>query len=221
MAIALWGMAAHSAWSQDNKALRDSLRQAINQMEYHPDSTDLRLRKAGINLMLEEWESAKSEYDYILQRNPNNLAALYFRAFANEKLHRYNFARLDYENLLAMVPGNFEARLGLALLNQKDKHYTDAYNQINQLVSQFPDSAVVYAARAGIEMERQMLEPAEYDYSEAIKRDPLNTDYRLARAEARIRLRRFDEARSDLDTLVKHGIARGALTEYYQRLGKK
>ena len=76
----LWILSEPTAFAQDHKALRDSLRRATNEMEYHPQSVDLRLKKAGINLMLEEWENAKNEYDYILKREPNNLAALYFRA---------------------------------------------------------------------------------------------------------------------------------------------
>lgn len=78
--------------------------------------------------MLEQWSFARDEYDYILLREPDNIAALYYRAFVNEKLGRLNFARLDYENLLKRVPGNFEAQLGLALLNEKDHHYTEAFN---------------------------------------------------------------------------------------------
>lgn len=56
-----------------------------------------------------------------------------------------------------LVPGNFEGQLGLALLNQKSKHFTEAFDQINSLVNQYPDSAVVYAARGGIEKERGWL----------------------------------------------------------------
>ena len=119
------------------------------------------------------------------------------------------------------MPEHFEAQLGLALLNHKDKHYTEAYNQINHLVSLYPDSAIVYAARAGMEKERKMMEPAEYDYGEAIRLDPQNADYRLARAELRIEMRRFVDAREDLDELVKQGVNYATLTEYYQRLGKK
>ena len=66
-----------------------------------------------------------------------------------------------------------------------------------------------------------MMEPADYDYGEAIRLDPQNADYRLARAELRIEMRRFVDAREDLDELVKQGVNHATLTEYYQRLGKK
>lgn len=204
----------------DRAALRDSLKAATERLSYHPDSVDLQLRKASWNMQLEEWTYAKNEYDAVLARQPYNLAALYYRAYANTQLHRYSFARLDYEAILRVVPGNFEARLGLALLNQKDQHYTEALDGINALVSACPDSAVAWAARAGIEKERGLSELAEYDYGEALRRDPGNTDWLLARADLRLKLSRYDEARSDLDRLVALGTPRAALKDMYTRVKK-
>ena len=152
-----------------------------------------------------------------MRRDPNNLAALFYRAFVNEQQKRYKFARLDYEHLLSLVPGNFEATLGLALLNQKDSHYTEALDMINLLVTQHPDSAVAYAARGGMEVERKMYGPAEYDYSKAIELKPLNTDFRLNRANVRILMKRKKEAREDLDAMVKLGVPRAKLIEWYRK----
>lgn len=205
------------ATAQTNVALRDSLKAATDKLEYYPDSVDLRLRKAAYNLQLEQWQYALDEYNYILRRNPNDVSALFHRAYANEKLHRDNFARLDYESLLAIVPGHFEGQLGLALLNQKTKRFTDALDQINRLVGQYPDSAVAYAARAGIEREQGMAALAVFDYGEAIKRDPENTDYRIDRADALIADKKKDEARRELDRLVSMGIPRASLDDFYKR----
>ena len=198
--------------------LRDSLALATRTLACHPDSTDLRLRKAAWNMQLDEWQYAKDEYDYVLAKQPTNIAALYYRAYCNERLHRYNFARLDYQNLLIIIPGNFEARLGLALLDQKDSHYTEALDGINRLVAAFPDSALAWAARAGIEEEQHMLELAEYDYGEALKRDKGNTHYLLNRADIRIRLKKYSEARNDLNNIVRSGTPKAALKEWYDKL---
>ena len=195
-----------TAFAQDRSALRDSLSAAVDRLGYYPDSTDLRLRKASWNIELGQWQYAKDEYDYVLKREPRNIAALFYRAFVNEKMKRYGFARLDYETLLSVVPGNFEGRLGLALLNQKDHHYTEALDNINILVSQYPDSAVAYAARGGMEAERNMLDLAEYDFGKAIELAPDNTEYRLNRVDVRLRMKRKDEAREDLDEMVKRGV---------------
>ena len=203
--------------AQSYQALRDSLSAATETLSYKPDSLDLRLKKASWNVLLEQWQYARDEYDYVLRRDPNNIAALFYRAYVNEKQHRYNFARLDYESLISIIPRHFEARLGLALLNQKDNHFTEAMDQINKLVDLYPDSAVAYAARAGMELERKMYDLAEFDYSKAIEIDPSNIDYRLGRVNVRIILKRKDEAREDLDALVKKGIPRANLAEFYQK----
>ncbi|WP_369808396.1 hypothetical protein [Prevotella sp. KH2C16] len=187
----------------------------------HPDSLDLRLQKAAWNLELQQWNEAKNEYDYVLNISPKNVAGLYYRAYVNEKLHRYSFARLDYESLLTLIPRNFEAQLGLALLNQKDLHYTEAYDQINNLIQQYPDSAIAYAARGGMEKERGMLDLAAFDYSEAIKRDHANLDYRLSYIDLLITLGREEEAREELSLLDKLGVARMNLIDFYKRLRKK
>lgn len=208
------------AMAQNNNPLRDSLKAASERLSFHPDSIDLRLKKAGWNIQLEEWQNAKIEYDIVLRHEPTNIAALYYRAFCNERLGRYNFARLDYQNVLTLVPGNFEARLGLALLNEKDKHYTEALDGINQLVTAYPDSAVAWAARAGIESERGMNELAEYDYGKALLLDPDNRDYLLARADLRIKLLSYTDAKQDLDRLVQLGTPRAALKEWYDKILK-
>jgi tetratricopeptide (TPR) repeat protein len=211
-------MAVAPIQAQSNyDALRDSLSKAADALAYHPDSIDLRLRKAAWNVELEQWQYALAEYDKVLAQDSRNVAALFYRAFVNQQLHRYNFARIDYEQLLQIIPGNFEARLGLALLNQKDKHHTKALDGINQLVAAHPDSAVAWAARAGIEEELNMLELAEYDYGKALDLDPGNADYLLARADIRIRLTRYDKARQDLDALVRLGTPRRALKKWYDK----
>lgn len=219
IAALLFALAPLAATAQATvNPLRDSLRAASETLSFFPDSIDLRLRKAAWNVELGEWQYAKDEYDRVLRRDPQNIAALYYRAYCNDRLNRYSFARLDYNNLLAIVPGHFEARLGLALLNEKDHRYTEALDGINQLVDACPDSAVVWAARAGMESERGMAELAEYDYGEALERDPGNKDYLLARADLRIKLKQYRQARADLDTLVRLGTPKAALKEWYDKV---
>ena len=203
--------------SQSYQELRDSLSAAIRQVEMYPDSIDLRLRKAGLNIELEQWQYARDEYDQVLSRDAANPAALFYRAYVNEKQGRYNFARVDYENLLKVIPDHFEGSIGLTLLNFKDNHKTEAFNMINQLTERNPDKAIVYAVRGGMEVDNKMLEPAEFDFSKAIELEPTNTDYILNRVNVRILLGRKTDACADLDKLVKLGVARAELKSYYNK----
>ena len=153
--------------------------------------------------------------------NNTNIAGLFYRAYVNEQLRRYNFARLDYQNLLVLVPGNFQAQLGLALLNQKDKHYTEAYDGINNLIEQYPDSATAFAARGGMEREKNQLELAEYDYAKAMQLDAQNSDYVINHLDLLILLDRKNEAYDDIERLQKMGFKSGQLQDFYARLRKK
>jgi len=206
-----------SVHAQTHKQLRDSLSDIVEALSFYPDSIDLRLQKAGLNIELEQWQYAKEEYDRILSVAPDNISALFYRAYVYTKQSRYNFARADYEHLLALVPAHFEASLGLALLNYDDNHFTEAFDGINKMAELFPDSSVVYAVRAGMEQGKKMFELAENDYSKAIELSPSNTDYRLSRANLRLLMRRKEDARADLDALVEMGIPRVGLQEYYER----
>lgn len=203
--------------AQTYDQLRDSLEQATDLLRKYPENVGLRLKKASWNLLLEQWNYAKEEYDAILERDPKNVAALYYRAYVHEKLLRYKYAKNDYLAMLAIVPGNFNGMLGLALLQQKDMRYTEAMNLANQLVELHPDSAVAYAARGGMEVERGMLDLAEYDYTKAIELAPDDTDFLINRVDVRIRMGKKKAAREDLDRAVKAGIPRPALAELYAR----
>ena len=205
------------AKAQTYNDLRDSLEVASAQLRKFPDNINLRLNKASWNMFLEQWDYAKEEYDKVLERDPKNVAALYYRAYVYEKQHKYKFARKDYETMLCIVPNNFNGQLGLALLCQKDMRSSEAMDRLNILIEQYPDSAVAYAARAGIETERGMNEVAEYDFSEAMRLDPSNSDYILNRADIRIKMGKKKQAREDLDRAVQMGVPRPALNEMYAR----
>ncbi|MBQ6202696.1 MAG: tetratricopeptide repeat protein [Prevotella sp.] len=209
------------SFGQSREQLRDELKEAAEALSFFPDSLDLRLKKAALNMQLEQWEYAKDEYDYVIRRDPNNVAGLYYRAYANEKLGRLSFARADYEAVLRIVPTHFEARLGLALVNQKDRHFTEAMDQINQLVESNPDNVLAIVARANMERERKLYSLAEFDFTRAMEMEPDNTDHLLNRADVRLLMGNYEEARSDLDLLVKKGIVKGSLKGFYDRLKKK
>ncbi len=206
-----------SVKAQQHNALRDSLKMATERLAYLPSDIDLRLRKASFNLQLEQWAYAKDEYDYILRQNPQNVAALFYRAYTNVKLHRNKFARLDYETMLSIVPGNFEGQLGLTILNQEDKHFTEALDMANRLVSQYPDSAVAYAARAGIEKEQGMVSLSLFDYEQALRLSPNSKDFRIDYIDALLQEKRNADARRELDYLVSQGESKASLSQFYNR----
>ncbi len=60
-----------------------------------------------------------------------------------------------------------------------------------------------------------MPELAEYDFGEAIRRDPDNADFYINRAEVRIDLGKKKEALSDLNHAVALGVQRADLATLF------
>ena len=211
----------YTGQAQDNQRWRDSLTVLNKQIAISPWSTDLHLRKAAANLELQQWQYAVDEYALILQREPHNPAALFYRAYANTHLRRYDLARNDYNDLLVIAPTHFEARLSLAVVLQLMGRRQDALDQLNQTVEQHADSAVVYAARANLERDMKQDEAALYDWQQAERLSPRDPLYVVSHVDLLLVLERREEARRVLDAAVTRGIPRGMLLEWYDKCRRK
>ena len=210
-------MAASTANAQTMKQWRDSLDVINKEITANPDSLNLQLSKAAVCLQLLEWSDAADVCGNILDKDKNNLTALFYRAYANNNLRRYELAKNDYERFLSMSPRNMEARLGLAYTYIKLGRPTEAFDEMNNLVEMYPDNSVVYAARAELEKDMKLYDTALFDFDEALKREPGNKDYTVSKVEILISLNRINEAKTALDTAVSHGVPRGLLREWYAK----
>lgn len=197
---------------------RDSLAAINSQIARLPWTTDLHLRKAAANLQLRQWQYAIDEYSLILQREPKNPAALFYRAYANTHLRRFDLARNDYRDLLVVYPHHFEARLSLAIVTQQMGHRQEALDELNLLVQHHPDSAVAYAARANVEREMKNDDAALYDWQRAEQLAPREAEYVVSHVDLLLVLERREEARRVLDTAVSRGIPRGVLRDWYEKV---
>ena len=201
----------------DSQRWRDSLTVLNRQIAESQWSTDLHLRKATANLELKQWEYAIDEYALVLQHEPRNPAALFYRAYANTHLRRFDLARNDLNDLLIMFPSHFEGRLSLAVVLQQQGHHQDALDQLNQAIEQHADSAVAYAARANLERVMKQDESGLYDWQRAEELSPRDPIYVVSHVDLLLVLERREEARRVLDAAVRRGIPRGMLQEWYQK----
>ena len=102
----------YAVQAQSNQEWRDSLNVLNQQIAQSPYSADMHMRKAAINLELQQWEFAVDEYKTVLQHDENNLTALFYRAYAYTHLRRYDLAKNDYNDILFNEPTHMEARIG-------------------------------------------------------------------------------------------------------------
>ncbi len=221
LAFGFWLLAAQNVYCQQPKAnsqkWRDSLTVLNQQIATQPWSTDLHLRKAAANLQLKQWQYAIDEYAQVLQKDPRNPAALFYRAYANTHLRRFDLARNDLNDLLIIAPNHFEARLSLAVILQQIGKKQEALDQLNQTIQQHADSAVAYAARANIERQLKQDDAALYDWERAEQLAPRDPTYVVSHVDLLLVLERRTEARKVLDAAVKRGIPRGMLLEWYEK----
>ena len=203
--------------AQNNQQWRDSLTVLNRMIDTQPWSTDLHLRKAAVNLELKQWQYAIDEYAMILQKEPHNPAALFYRAYANTHLRHFDLAKNDLNDLLIVVPNHFEARLSLAIVLQQLGRKQDALDNLNQLIQQHADSAVAYAARANLERQMKLDDAALYDWQRAEQLSPRDPTYVASHVDLLLVLERRKEARRVLDAAVKRGIPRGLLWEWYTK----
>lgn len=203
--------------AQTGQEWRDSLSVLGQAIERQPRNVELRLRKAAVNIELNQWDYAIDEYGRVLDIDSLNLTALYFRAYANAQQRRYALSVADYERFLSIMPKHFEAQLGLAMLTKKVSGQAATMEQFNRLVEQFPDSALAYAARAGYEVELQQLEPALYDWDEALRLAPDNLEFTVSKVDVLLALKRKHEAKSLLDEAIAKGAPRAALRDWLER----
>lgn len=216
--VAILGASAIQAQQlSDSQRWRDSLTILNRQIAETQWSTDLHLRKATANLELKQWEYAIDEYALVLQHEPRNPAALFYRAYANTHLRRFDLARNDLNDLLVMFPNHFEGRLSLAVVLQQQGHRQEALDQLNQVIEQHADSAVAYAARANLERAMKQDESALYDWQRAEQLSPRDPLYVVSHVDLLLVLERREEARRVLDAAVRRGIPRGMLHEWYQK----
>ena len=202
-----------SALAQSSSAWRDSLAVLNKAITANPQSTDLRLRKAAVNIELQQWDYAIEEYGRVLGIDANNLPALYYRAFAHNHLRHYDMARADYERFLQLLPRHFEARLGLAMTMRRQGKTRDVTDELNRLVQMFPDSAVAYAVRADFEQEQAQYDLALYDWDEALRLANGRQEYQLGKYGVLWAMRRYDEARWLGEQLLEAGVPNATLKQ--------
>ena len=162
--------------SLTQKEWRDSLSVLNRQIMSSQYSSDLYLRKAAVNLELEQWDYAIETYNDILKREPSNPAALFYRGYANGKQRRYELAANDYRSFLKVAPENVDGMFALAYILIKQGKNKEAMDNYNRIIEIFPDHSVAYASRAMLEAQDGFLDAALMDWDKAIEHDSKNID---------------------------------------------
>lgn len=170
-----------------------------------PQDKELRLDRAALLYRLGNEARALSDYNDVLDIQPENMEALQMRAHIYSGMRDVKKARADYETILRLEPLNEKAYIGLILLNDRNGRPREAMEQMDALIAVYPDHAVLYAIRGGMEQERKQYEAALADLSRAIEMEPTNADFYVSRATLYLDMRKRKQAMLDSRMAVKLG----------------
>lgn len=196
----------------------ESYRLALNMA---PMSVPILMNHATLSLEMGQNDKARADYSQVIELEPHNTEALLMRAYIYMQHRDYKFARLDYDTLLKVDPQHYGGRLGLATLYQREEHYNEALLVLEGMLTDkggaTPYSrhelAVVYMARAGIELDMLNPDLALMDLDEAVRLDPMQSEAYLMRGRVYLMKGKKGLARRDLDKAVSLGIPQSEVRE--------
>ena len=182
-----------------------------------PRAIPILLNRATTYMELGKIDHAYVDYCQVLDGDKTHTEALLMRAYIYVIRRDYKAARIDYDRLLEKDPINYNARLGLVTLNQKEKKFSDAVEIISKLIAEYPNDAVLYVARAGVEVDMEHIDLALIDLEEAIRLDPKDTDAFILRGEVYLSQKKKMLARQDFEKAIQLGVPQSDLHSQIQQ----
>jgi len=126
-----------------------------------------------------------------------------YRGAAWLGLDKPDQAKVEFEQALAIDGKSGVAKLGLASLALAGNELDKALQLTQEAVDAAPAEASAWSFLGELDKAKGKFEEAEASYGKAIELNPSNTTDRANRALVRIELKKFGEAREDIDILKK------------------
>lgn len=189
-----------------------------------PDAQEVHNRMAEVFIAEGRYTEAREYLEKILLKWPDNVQARLIRGLLYIREGSTDKARNDIVHALLLTPESAEARYFYGLSFLKDQKYELALPEILRAVEQNPDSIRARLALAYVYYKtHQFVMAADY-LDQIISMQPENLQARALRATVRIRLKKYDAARSDYEYLIQAGKAdpktRFHLVEMYKAQGR-
>lgn len=191
-------------------------------LNFTPRSVPVLLNRATLYMEMGKEDHARVDYSLVIDLDKDNQEALRMRAYIYMKMRDYKLARADYLSLLKLNPTDFNGRLGLATLEQKEGKYPEALALLNGLLTdkdytQRETQAVLYVARAGVEIDAGQPDLALIDLEEAIKLDASQAEAYLMRGQLYLSQQKKKLAKEDLEKAVSLGVTPGDVRDLLQQ----
>lgn len=182
-------------------------------LNFAPRMVPVLLNRATLYMEMGKEELARADYSLVLDVDLDNQEALLMRAYIYMKHRNYPFARNDYSRLLKLNPQHYNGRLGLATLEQKERNYEAAISILNGMIVEYPEDALLYVARAGVENEMQHADLALIDLDEALRLDASLADAYLLRGQIYLAQGKKKPAKQDFEAALRLGVPHSDLRD--------
>ena len=158
---------------------------------------------ASIFVQQNKPEDAEKELTALLERDPDNLQALFMRSGMYFNKRDLSKSLADMERVVELAPNDPSAVLGLADVLNASGNSERAEQIISDVIARFPEYPQAYLTMANLQMIRAMPEAALMTLS--IGKNAVNNDMDLvmARTDILVSLKRHDEARKELEEFAK------------------
>ena len=212
--------------SNPNNALLFSNLGTIQRRQGHsPMSVPILMNHATLSLELGRYDAARADYSQVIELEPHHEEALLMRAYIYMQQRVYKFARQDYDTLLYYAPLSYNGRLGLATLHQREQHYEDALKVLSGMLvdrggeNAYTDSdlALVYIARAGVELDMRHDDLALVDLNEAIRLDTGQAEAYMMRGQVYLMQDKKTQAKRDFEKAVSLGVPQSEARKWLMR----
>lgn len=190
-----------------------------------PMSVPILMNHATLLLELGKYDVARADYSQVIELQPHHEEALLMRAYIYMQQQVYKFARQDYDTLLRYAPLNYSGRLGLATLNQREQQYQEALRVLDGMLADkggkaaysAGELAVVWVARAGVELDMHRDDLALLDLNEALRLDAEQTEAYMMRGQVYLMQDKKALARCDFEKAVSLGVPPSEVRDWLLR----
>lgn len=164
---ALFALARHYSASGDKNT---AIRRYHELLQFDPEHSAGRYNLGLLLLDDKRWEEARSQFNWLIEREPQNAKALFNRGRADYRLKRYTEAIADYRQAIKLQQGNYpEAYLNMGLVQTAQKDYVSAESSYRNALAQRADYSTAWYNLGLLNMRKKDTEAALAAFTHAVE----------------------------------------------------
>ncbi len=172
-----------------------------NLLQQEPGNLDVLNFAIALNIRTGKASEAISQIDMVLAKDPNNNMAQFNQAIALKSLNRVDEAIESLKDLLVKTPNHTPSLLLLARTEEQRGNSADALSWVSKIQVYDPENIAAEEFKLSVYQKSQDWNSALTTVNDLLKRNRINADYLVQRAQIYTHLRKYKDAQRDLNIL--------------------